>query len=271
MDNDFISVEDYSLMVSNIDHSIKPIDLKNMIEQTYANSGVQIEYINYCYKINDYVKSEEHLKGLFRQKEFYKYHRDRHLRSIGKTVEDLKKDESLYAGPHYKLGCCKTKQIDHAALVREISETETKIEDFLKVVQTDDSLGHLFTGRAFVVFKTPCYANIVLNANKSATAFGRLFRKICCGCCSGTSLGSMIFEKAPEPNDIFFENMQYTFMHKVCMTFVTYSVSFILVGACFGIIWALNVGKNNYVAKHGTEANEKTTTNILSVVIAIVI
>ena len=52
---------------------------------------------------------------------------------------------------------------------------------------------------------------------------------------------------------------------------LTYLGSFVLVGICFGIIYALTEGKINYMKKHKADKSNKIATNILSIVISLII
>lgn len=54
---------------------------------------------------------------------------------------------------------------------------------------------------------------------------------------------------------------------------ITYLVSLILVGVCFGIIYGLTVGKINYVEKHKGDKSTANfvATNVLSIIISLVI
>lgn len=60
------------------------------------------------------------------------------------------------------------------------------------------------------------------------------------------------YERAPEPSDICWENLSTTSLNRfirVCLTFIA---TFLMIGACFGIIWGLNVA-NKEAAKNGNE------------------
>lgn len=49
-------------------------------------------------------------------------------------------------------------------------------------------------------------------------------------------------ERAPEPTDVFWENLgvsSFDRIKKVCMTYIA---TLLVIGICFGVIWGINKG-----------------------------
>ena len=66
----------------------------------------------------------------------------------------------------------------------------------------------------------------------------------CCGAGAGADTGFR-YERAPEPSDILWENLAVTNGQRYCRVIGTFIVTFILVGACFGILWGINIANEN--------------------------
>jgi hypothetical protein len=70
----------------------------------------------------------------------------------------------------------------------------------------------LFTGKAFIIFEKPADAESILLQSKK-TVIRKIFRyiqrKLCC-CCEEKNIDFAVFEKAPEPNDVYWEHLDVT-------------------------------------------------------------
>jgi hypothetical protein len=51
------------------------------------------------------------------------------------------------------------------------------------------------------------------------------------------------FERAPEPSDVYWENLSTTAFWRLVRVGLTYLVTAIIIGICFGILWGINIGK----------------------------
>jgi hypothetical protein len=59
------------------------------------------------------------------------------------------------------------------------------------------------------------------------------------------------FERAPEPTDVYWENLNITSLKRYFRIFVTYSATVIMILACFGIIYLFNIWKINAARNKG--------------------
>jgi Fe-S oxidoreductase len=66
----------------------------------------------------------------------------------------------------------------------------------------------------------------------------------CCGAGGGADTG-FTYERAPEPSDILWENLAVSKASRLCRVIMTYIATFILVGACFGILYAINIANED--------------------------
>lgn len=51
------------------------------------------------------------------------------------------------------------------------------------------------------------------------------------------------FERAPEPSDVYWENLSTTASKRILRVLATYFLTSIIIGICFGILWGINVAK----------------------------
>lgn len=63
-----------------------------------------------------------------------------------------------------------------------------------------------------------------------------------CSCCSD-DYSKYTFERAPEPTDIYWENLPVSYWQRRFRILITYTCTVILIGICFGIIYGINIAK----------------------------
>ena len=91
-----------------------------------------------------------------------------------------------------------------------------------------------FTGIVFVVLSTPQDQLKVLEKQDSAV-FGK-FKRTLFGCCYGSNESKWIFERAPEPTDINWENLKHGTMTRILSGIGVYIATGLLIMCCLGII-----------------------------------
>jgi hypothetical protein len=60
-------------------------------------------------------------------------------------------------------------------------------------------------------------------------------------CCLPKSW-KFVFERAPEPSDIYWENMGVTTLTRICKSMVSFMLTAVLMGGCVGFIFAIKEG-----------------------------
>ena len=75
-----------------------------------------------------------------------------------------------------------------------------------------------------------------------------------------------IFERAPEPTDVYWENMRVSHLSRVFRIFLTYISTIFLIGICFAIFWGINYAKKDLKNKY-----KPNTVRGLSVACSIVV
>jgi len=76
--------------------------------------------------------------------------------------------------------------------------------------------------------------------------FSWISHLLCC-CCQDKEKVSTYnrFERAPEPSDVYWDNLSVSFFRRVRYIFLTYIATIFLIGACFGIIYGINKAKDS--------------------------
>jgi hypothetical protein len=64
-------------------------------------------------------------------------------------------------------------------------------------------------------------------------------------CCKATEDVTFVIERAPEPSDVFWENMGVTLISRVYRVFLVFFSTMILICGCFGCIYGLDLVKRS--------------------------
>jgi hypothetical protein len=70
--------------------------------------------------------------------------------------------------------------------------------------------------------------------------FFRFVKRFLCACCSDESGYKWSFERAPEPTDVFWENLSIPALRRMKNIILTYLATLFVIGCCFGVIYGLN-------------------------------
>ncbi len=76
-----------------------------------------------------------------------------------------------------------------------------------------------------------------------ATAIGTFLKKVFCSCCSDAENIDFTYERAPEPSDVYWENLSTGSTSRFFRVMCTYFATVIIIGICFGILWGINLAK----------------------------
>ena len=138
--------------------------------------------------------------------------------------------------------------------ISEIEEEKQKLEEKRKAIINDTKIlsKENFSGVVFIIFNSMKEKdkflqrhnkNFVLNI---INAISNL-KYYLCYCCIDSSERREYFlkhnisiEEAPEPEDIIYENLEFSWVQRLFRTFLAYFISFILIASCFFFILYLN-------------------------------
>jgi hypothetical protein len=71
-----------------------------------------------------------------------------------------------------------------------------------------------------------------------------------CSCCYSKKGATWSFTRAPEPNDINWQNMGVSGTAKCCRRSLSYFVSLLTVGITFGIVATIKMEQDAYIKEH---------------------
>lgn len=123
-----------------------------------------------------------------------------------------------------------------------IIDLKDKIAKYEENLAVDTSI-NLYVGTAFIVFQKPTHAHMVLSSQDDSLliyTLKLLWRNFCCCFVSKNSASNFQFAKAPEPSDVYWENMNITFIRRFKVTLVTYLGTSLVIGVCLLLTWGFS-------------------------------
>lgn len=90
-----------------------------------------------------------------------------------------------------------------------------------------------------------------------------LWRNFCCCFIDKSSASNFHYEKAPEPSDVFWENLNVTFVQRFKVVSLTYFLTAVIIGICFLVTWGLSELKDELnSAGNEDEGDEEEKKNL---------
>lgn len=158
--------------------------------------------------------------------------------------------------PKRKTGLFSSEIIITEKMEEEMKVIDAEIDKLTANVSEDntdtDSKRGNFTGIVFVVLKTQKDMYKVLNGQPSS--YSRVWNYLTF-CCRDKS-DFWYFERAPEPSDIYWENLGTWQIERVVYGFFSYFMTGILMGICLGIIFTVKTAQMEYIDKIEKEAEK---------------
>ena len=206
-----------------------------------------IQQLNICFKLNDFMMIEEELHDI--NTKIVKT--NNHPYQIEKNkIYDERGEERRYFGSIlsgynlYWFNCC-DKGIKLSELEKQKKEKERKIIQLLRKTEEIDE--NNFAGVAFVSFNTIKEQEDFISQfpdNILSYLLKIIFdlKYIFCFCCIKKNLkANLNVTAAFEPEDVIFENLEYSSVKRTIRTIIVYIISIILIGICLGIFIGLNL------------------------------
>ena len=257
--------------------------IKNKICVSSNGDKYNICQINICYKISEFMKLEDEIQKL-----------NRELYIVNHDPYQIKKNEKLHLNNNdrkyfyypigiFGLNMCTCIKCEKFRLVSDIEESKNKLESKLKELlkQTENLTNENFAGVIFVTFDSinetekflePYPKNIIMNI---IVSIKNLKYFLCCCCVNKNKRkifllkNNISVEVAPEPEDVIFENLQYSSCERFLRMLLIYFISFIIISICFLIILFLNYIQIKHKEKHS--GNKLIIKYLISLAIALVI
>ena len=241
-----------NIMHKNKNHLISRLkEFSDFIENNICinqnKEKYNIKQLNICFKLNEFMQLEEELHTINTQivkinNHPYQLERNKIYDEIG---EERRYFGSILSGYNlYWLNCC-DEGIKISELEKLKEEKERKISNLMNKSRDIDE--NNFAGVAFVSFNTikeqedflsQFPTNIFSYFLKIITDLKYIF----CFCCLKKDLKTNLsVSSASEPEDIIYENLEYSSIIRTIRTLIVYIISILLIGACFGIFIGLNI------------------------------
>ena len=211
-----------------------------------------VKNINLCIKLNEFMELQEELltikKHIFKI-ENHPYQISKN-KSLGLKGDNQKFFDSFLSGYDLYICNCYSKGKSLSKLKKRKNEIETKLKELLK--NSKNVTEENFAGAAFITFNTIKEKELFLSEfpkNIVTRFFGFIknMKYIFCFCCINKIKHSRIkllrnitYMEAPEPEDIIFENLEFSSMYRTFWTFIIFLLSFIMIIFCFAIILFFN-------------------------------
>ena len=227
-----------------------------------------VQQINICFKLNKYMNLEQQLQLKKTQIVKIEKHPYQIERNKEKGYEGDKRRyfSSFLSGYNlYWCNCC-NKGIELSQIEKEKTEIENNILDLMKA--SEDINENNFAGVAFISFNTlkeqeDFLSQFPSNIFSYFLKWLKNFKYIFCFCCFKKKLKENLDAlSAPEPEDVIYENLEYSYIEGSFRTFIVYIISIVLIGICLGIFIGINILQD--------KINEKAIHKILSYVISLI-
>ena len=227
-----------------------------------------VQQINICFKLNKYMDLEEQLQIKKTQIVKLEKHPYQIERNKEKGYEGNKRRyfPSFLSGYNLYLCNCCNNGIELSQIEKEIEEIEKGISELMKA--SEDINEKNFSGIAFVSFNTlkeqeDFLSQFPTNLFSYFVQYIKDLKYIFCFCCFKKNLKENLgVSKAPEPEDVIYENLEYSYIEGSFRTLIVYIISIILIGICLGIFIGINMLQDHL--------NDKAIHPILSYIISLI-
>jgi len=262
--------------------------IKKKICVNSEGDNFNIYRINICYKINEFMKKEEEIQEC--KKKIFKINHQKYQIEKNKELKLEKGERKYFYHPIQNLGIdfCNCSVCEKSEILSDIRKEKKKSENELKELlkQTENLTEENFSGVVFVTFNNigevekimaPYPKNLIMTI-----FFGiKNLKYFLCCCCVNKSERDLFFLKrniavkvAPEPEDVIFENLQYSAFERFFRTLLVYFLSIIIIFVCFIIILFLNDfqiekmknNSNNFIIKYGISISITLIISVLNTI-----
>ena len=238
--------------------------LKNKIVVGENGEKFNIKEVNICFKLSELMELQEKLHKIEEKLSKIK----NHPYQIAKNEQyKLAGDNREYFDSFLDLHCCE-KQEKMSSLKKEEKNLNNKINELWE--KSRKNTIKYFAGCVFISFETLKEQEefLLKKTNNLIIYLLKLFGYVFCGCCINKNKKDLYwlrrkirFERAPEPEDVVFENLEHTnSLSRIVRIFFVYFFSLILIFICFIIVTGFN-----YLRRNTTKNND------LNIIVAYII
>ena len=226
----FTTAKDYTVHVYGLGEDIDEIEVKEFFESygRFDGKRAKVVKINFPCKLKDYIDETRNYEE---------------INEMIQLIENCQKENRPLPSP----GCCKSKNnVDVSYLKMQVEQIDNDRKIFEEKLSDKTGKG-LLIGQAFVTFDTQADARAVVLkygqqfAYRSWSAIGKVF----CGCCVDAKTTHKLkrqnisVEMANEPSDIFWENLEISFKHRLVNTIEAIIFTLLAVSVSFGMVYGM--------------------------------
>ena len=239
--------------------------IKNKICGNENGEPFNIYQINICYKINKYNSIQEKIKQ--KNNEIYIAKNDPEQLKKNMDLNQSQEENKYFYYPLdiCDLYICPFTLFEKSLKISEILNDKQKLEDQLKSIlkNTENLTQENFSGVVFIIFNSMKDKDKFIQSHKKNFIMKIInslsnLKYYICPCCIHRSKLTEYFlkrnisiEEAPEPEDVIFENLEFSWCQRLSRILFAYAISFMLIAVCFFIILYLN---NIQIKQSQTEA-----------------
>ena len=246
--------------------------LKNIICDNENGKKNNIYLVNICYKIIRYLHLQKNIEKNNNELYIAKNDPEQILKNINLKLSEEEKRYFYYPLDIFDLYVCPFTLWEKSKKITDIEKEKNKFEEEQKnlLKKTDNLTRDNFSGAIFIIFNSMKEKDKFLENHKKNIIISIIksiynLKYYICFCCINSSKrkqyflkNKMIIEQAPEPEDIIYENLEFSQIERLFRILLVYIISFIIIAICFFFILYLNKfqiesdkEKNSIVKKYG--------------------
>jgi len=218
-----------------------PASIKKEIEEELKEKYniTEVVYVNPVYDIADYYRvvasQHEILKLKLLADAHMKAYMEENKCDKAAYIEVINNPEECPKDAPKRGGLCSKRSCDPTEIDQELADIKERLDelDAQASKESAEDQEETFTGVVFVVLDKPNECSKVL-AEQDAAYCLKFFKNICSCFCLGTK--SWTWERAPEPTDIFWENMNVHFCKRVLNSMLSWVLTLCMAAVCFFFI-----------------------------------
>ena len=257
--------------------------IKNKICVKKKGEKFNIYQINICYKINEFLKIEKKIRE--KKNVIYKIEHDPNQKEKNEKLKLIDENRKYFFYPLdiFGLNIFPFNIWEKSITLSDIDKEEKKLEIKLKELmnQAENLTEDNFSGVVFVTFDTikdaenfvsQFHQNFIMNILVSI----KNLKYFLCSCFidekkkNNFSLKRNInVDVPPEPEDVIFENLQYSTRERFARMLLIYFISFLIICLCFTLILFLNLIQIKH--QKGNNNNKVILKYLISIIITLII
>lgn len=251
IDLNTVTPKDYTVHAYGLPLDIQEAQVRELFENysRYDKKKAKVIKVNFPYKIHDYMENLAKYEDIKEKLRF---------------LEIKAENPELYTE---KKGCGCAKTQSKEELEANLAVVEANILKFENNLPTDVG-ENLLIGQAFVTFETQVDARSVdyKYSKHWVQRFWYAMLISLFGCCAKKNNLKKISREisaklAHEPSDIFWENLEISFQHRIRSTLKTYLITALAILVSFAAVYGMKVLSKHQLSSYHDKANLSTLDN----------